>query len=830
MANESEGECDNSPAASYTRAFANRGPNKRKVKPSFQSQLLQFTMLSDSEDDEDFVASSEDDDDYSTDHSGGVDEAERKSSDSESGVNGGALNTSQTVAEPSNTNTTDADMVDSDDDSDDEDFEPASNESSQSGGELEQANDDSNMDEEKLRKEQKEEISSADVNAHTATKAKKSERLVCGVCLESESTEEDELVECDCCGITVHEGCYGDAEESIPEDKSDSDAETEPWFCDPCKAKCEGYCELCPVKGGLLKQTDSGKWVHLVCALYVPGVGFRDVDRLQSVVIDDISSSRWSARRCILCEDQRFSRTGVCIECDAGMCKTYFHAMCAQRHGLLTEVPAAGHMNDDDADPLFAHCKAHTDKSAIKSRIRRWTAFETHFKNFKQADDPDEKMRIENALYRARGDYVDFRNQLSPAVQQSTDEPRLVTSSPELCEKMLKKAELMGYSTYSQEVAMNITAYVRACKPTLSCDYVNHFFKRETLTSKYQLEEKPLQEKIEKHRAEQASLQENFGKLKSNLEESKAKRNDLVAKVTKLNHALEKIIGKKIALPGMITKPKRRQRKESETNIDALIHTCETCKGMEDQHLMALCDTCHNYYHIWCLDPPLTALPKKGTKWLWQCTECDKSDSSDESIDEESGPASRRRKRKSYAPKKFTAFEETKSNKKTTGKKTFQRLGNVGRKSKEVQLRDTEDSSSVDTKQELPAKEERQVEKVRAGKKRKAQVLMEPCVVCSKEGDKTIMVKCDECANCYHFKCCEPKLRGNPKKIGYMWFCNDCMDSDSDAGDDVNNGDLNEDNNDCTTKETVKNSQSVRQGNGITVAKENGSQEDVIIE
>ena len=26
-----------------------------------------------------------------------------------------------------------------------------------------------------------------------------------------------------------------------------------------------------------------------------------------------------------MCEDQRFAKTGICISCDAGLCKTYFH-------------------------------------------------------------------------------------------------------------------------------------------------------------------------------------------------------------------------------------------------------------------------------------------------------------------------------------------------------------------------------------------------------------------------------------------------------------------------------------------------------------------------
>lgn len=45
----------------------------------------------------------------------------------------------------------------------------------------------------------------------------------------------DEIVECDGCGVSVHEGCYGISEsQSIA--STESSASTEPWFCDACKA------------------------------------------------------------------------------------------------------------------------------------------------------------------------------------------------------------------------------------------------------------------------------------------------------------------------------------------------------------------------------------------------------------------------------------------------------------------------------------------------------------------------------------------------------------------------------------------------------------------
>lgn len=30
----------------------------------------------------------------------------------------------------------------------------------------------------------------------------------------------------------------------------------------------------------------------------------------------------------------------MCISCDAGMCRSYFHVTCAQREGLLSEAAA----------------------------------------------------------------------------------------------------------------------------------------------------------------------------------------------------------------------------------------------------------------------------------------------------------------------------------------------------------------------------------------------------------------------------------------------------------------------------------------------------------
>ena len=41
-----------------------------------------------------------------------------------------------------------------------------------------------------------------------------------------------------------------------------------------------------------------------------------------------------------------------------------------------------------------------------------------------------------------------------------------------------------------------------------------------------------------------------------------------------------------------------------------------------NSHLLALCDTCHNHYHLACLDPPLTRMPRKSKTAGWECWRC----------------------------------------------------------------------------------------------------------------------------------------------------------------------------------------------------------------
>lgn len=305
-----------------------------------------------------------------------------------------------------NSNQSGKDDEDSDEETDDDDDSNNSdNDFANFQNDLNQKADTENVTTQKLFEQ------SATKDAHDKAQLKLLAKPICCACLGDRSDDTNEIVECDNCGISVHEGCYG-ISDSNSVSSTVSSCSTEPWFCEACKANIsDPVCELCPNKGGIFKETDVGKWVHLVCALYVPGVAFGEVDHLSSVTLFEMPYSKWGAKICSLCEDARYARCGVCIGCDAGMCKTYFHVTCAQAAGLLSETHSE---EADHADPFYAHCKIHSDKTLIKHRKRNYNALRfkmcyrnannDHNKNSENAS-PEQK-RIERKLKKHRNKYI----------------------------------------------------------------------------------------------------------------------------------------------------------------------------------------------------------------------------------------------------------------------------------------------------------------------------------------------------------------------------------------------------------------------------------------
>ncbi|XP_046874812.1 PHD finger protein 14 isoform X4 [Hypomesus transpacificus] len=490
--------------------------------------------------------------------------------------------------------------------------------------------------------------------------------LICCVCLGDNSEDADEIIQCDNCGVTVHEGCYGVDGESDSIMSSASENSTEPWFCDACKNGVTPSCELCPNQDGIFKETDAGRWVHVVCALYVPGVAFGDIDKLRPVTLTEMNYSKYGAKECSFCEDARFARTGVCISCDAGMCRSYFHVTCAQREGLLSEAAA----EEDIADPFFAYCKQHADRFDRKWKRKNYLALQSYCKVSLQEREkqlaPEAQARITTRLeqYRAKAELS--RNTRPQAWVPREKLPRPLTSSASAIRKLMRKAELMGISTDifpvdTSDISASVDGRRKHKQPALTADFVNYYLERNMRMIQIQdniSEQKSLKDKLE---SEQEKLHVDYNKLCETLEDLQGVNGDLRSQGQVLWSLLGGMLGQKLNSPAVLRAPKERRPSRREggasgkcANLPDILYSCGICKKNQDQHLLLLCDTCKLYYHLGCLEPPLTRMPKKTKNSYWQCSECDQASSDEADIAMETLPdGTKRSRRQIKGPIKF---------------------------------------------------------------------------------------------------------------------------------------------------------------------------------
>uniref|UniRef100_A0A7N8YL31 PHD finger protein 14 n=1 Tax=Mastacembelus armatus TaxID=205130 RepID=A0A7N8YL31_9TELE len=677
----------------------------------------------------------------------------------------------------------DDDDDDNDEDDDDEDEDDDEDDDKEDSDDNNNSSSDSDKEVKKPKKKVKsttafdEELTNDSITQHI---------LICCVCLGDNSEDADEIIQCDNCGVTVHEGCYGVDGESDSIMSSASENSTEPWFCDACKNGVTPSCELCPNQDGIFKETDAGRWVHVVCALYVPGVAFGDIDKLRPVTLTEMNYSKYGAKECSFCEDTRFARTGVCISCDAGMCRSYFHVTCAQREGLLSEAAA----EEDIADPFFAYCKQHADRFDRKWKRKNYLALQSYCKVSLQEREkqltPEAQARITTRLQQYRAKAELSRNTRPQAWVPREKLPRPLTSSASAIRKLMRKAELMGISTdiFPVDTSDNNASMDGRRKhkqPALTADFVNYYLERNMRMIQIQdniSEQKNLKDKLE---SEQEKLHVEYNKLCESLEELLNVNGELRSEGQALWTLLGGILGQKLNTPAILKAPKERKPSKKEggtsgksSSLPAILYSCGICKKNQDQHLLVLCDTCKLYYHLGCLEPPLTRMPKKTKNSYWQCSECDQASSDEADIAMETLPdGTKRSRRQIKGPIKFIPQEMSPEPKKHQVRGTVCIFLTVmrtrGQKRKRLPIcEDRED------KIEEPLPRERRQRQSAMQKKPKADDTRTECTTCKGPGDNENLVRCDECRLCYHFGCLDPPLKKSPKQTGYGWICQEC--------------------------------------------------------
>ncbi|KAF6827307.1 Mst2 complex subunit nto1 [Colletotrichum plurivorum] len=164
----------------------------------------------------------------------------------------------------------------------------------------------------------------------------------CAICDDGDCENTNAIVFCDGCDLAVHQECYGVP--FIPEGQ---------WLCRKCQLIGRGIpvstfiplslvtvthilqtCIFCPNTDGAFKQTNSSKWAHLLCAMWIPEVSLGNATFMEPVMdVEKVPKTRWKLS-CYICNQ----KMGACIQCSNKSCYQAFHVTCARRSRLFLKM------------------------------------------------------------------------------------------------------------------------------------------------------------------------------------------------------------------------------------------------------------------------------------------------------------------------------------------------------------------------------------------------------------------------------------------------------------------------------------------------------------
>ncbi|OAA73903.1 PHD finger domain-containing protein [Cordyceps fumosorosea ARSEF 2679] len=147
----------------------------------------------------------------------------------------------------------------------------------------------------------------------------------CVICDDGDCENTNAIVFCDGCNLAVHQECYGVP--FIPEGQ---------WLCRKCQLCGRGVptCIFCPNTDGAFKQTNSSKWAHLLCAMWIPEISLGNHTFMEPVMdVEKVPKTRWKLN-CYICRQ----KMGACIQCSNKNCYQAFHVTCARRSRLYLKM------------------------------------------------------------------------------------------------------------------------------------------------------------------------------------------------------------------------------------------------------------------------------------------------------------------------------------------------------------------------------------------------------------------------------------------------------------------------------------------------------------
>lgn len=169
----------------------------------------------------------------------------------------------------------------------------------------------------------------------------------CAICDDGDCENTNAIVFCDGCDLAVHQECYGVP--FIPEGQ---------WLCRKCQLIGRGTptCIFCPNVDGAFKQTNTSRWSHLLCAIWIPEVTLGNSTFMEPVMdVEKVPKQRWKLT-CYICRQ----KMGASIQCSNKNCFVAFHVTCARRARLFLKMKSShGGPATMDGSALKAYCDKH---------------------------------------------------------------------------------------------------------------------------------------------------------------------------------------------------------------------------------------------------------------------------------------------------------------------------------------------------------------------------------------------------------------------------------------------------------------------------------------
>ncbi|CAF3700292.1 unnamed protein product [Adineta steineri] len=449
-------------------------------------------------------------------------------------------------------------------------------------------------------------------NDESITKPLIAETKICSICLLSGSTDDnDPIVYCDRCGVIVHESCYN--ADTLDDKSSDSSSPSEYWFCTPCLAHVDDpTCALCPTKDrcNAFWPTLESTWIHVVCALGVPGILYYDELYYTPVDLSNISSQKFGNKPCHICE----SRSGVTVSCDAGLCPNAFHLSCANKNGLLQ---IRGELSKIECE---LYCVTHQSISGTYKTVQRnYTICEVQQKQLDHRDQltEDSLQTLTNywSIYKKRSET--FPRLPKPS---KTHIARSLMVDPVALKSFFDKAQRLRpnqLTTLPNNLDLTSTDTNALLAFTANEEELTQIRERITdaETKLNQLESSSIDKQLkEEHKKLETELKKEYETLSSLTD----RYNEYIELFKLYNCQLKDDTTNQLL---NIKSPQLSSTITTETDC------CSVCKQTDQSNQMIKCCQCHLAFHGDCLTPPMPAktlsvMLSASKKYDWQCASC----------------------------------------------------------------------------------------------------------------------------------------------------------------------------------------------------------------